>query len=60
VAGAIPSFRAVATGDGDHHMIMGTQFFVAPSLDPTEPRLSGYPGHIWWAHNDLNCRVIPT
>ena len=41
VAGAIPSFGAVAAGDGDRNMILGTQFFVAPSLDPAEPRLDG-------------------
>ena len=41
VAGAIPSFGAVAAGNGEHNMILGTQFFVAPSLDPSEPRLDG-------------------
>jgi phosphoglucomutase len=41
VAGAIPSFGAVAAGDGDRNMILGTQFFLAASLDPSEPRLDG-------------------
>ena len=45
VAGAIPSFGAVAAGDGDHNMILGTQFFVTPSeslvVRPTASPSSG-------------------